>query len=210
MKLNQESDSDDLPTGALEKLNAIGNALAVSRAEAIDGRKNLGIEKDWKEDEEFYEGIDDANRHEFVGGASQTWAEKPAGTASIADGSKSTGSTIFLNITRPYVEAATARGGDMLLPVDGEKAWEFDITPVPDELAIAKGEMQEDMKADILTEMGGDFNKAQTEVDRITAETVDKLDNLRAAADKASKRIEDWQVASQHHAQLQRGEDKER
>ena len=96
----------------------------------------------------------------------------------------------------------------MLLPVDGEKAWEFDITPVPDELAIAKGEMQEDMKADILTEMGGDFNKAQTEVDRITAETVDKLDNLRAAATKASKRIEDWQVESQHNAQLRRVIDK--
>ena len=45
-------------------LAALGDTLCKQRAEAI-GAKERDIEPEWIEDEEFYQGIDDANRHEF-------------------------------------------------------------------------------------------------------------------------------------------------
>ena len=46
----------------IERLSKLGETVAKLRAEAIDARKRSGIEDVWLEDEEFYEGIDDANR----------------------------------------------------------------------------------------------------------------------------------------------------
>lgn len=111
-------------------LDSIALTLADSRRKAVMGRRQLGIETEWTEDQEFYEGIDDANRHE-VG----TYRGKPPGQASLAseedadDGSVS--SVVFPNITRPYVDAAAARVGDMLLPTD-DRAWQIKPTPVPE------------------------------------------------------------------------------
>ena len=45
-----------------EQLNAFVTSLVRLRDKAIEGRKASGIETDWLEDEEFYQGIDDANR----------------------------------------------------------------------------------------------------------------------------------------------------
>ncbi len=200
----QASQSSDVVKG---RLAALGITLGVSRSEAIDARKELGIESEWAEDEEFYESIDDANRHEYKGVAS-SWREKPAGQAGLVQGAITTGSTIFLNITRPFTDAATARVSDMLLPADGQTGWDIDATPLQDELDIAKGEMDESMKGDILEAMGGDMEKAQGEVDRITSETVNKLDEARAKAKKAKKRIKDWHIESQYNAEVRRVIDK--
>ena len=95
----------------LAHLEALGIAIAAKRSAAIKGRQESGIEDEWLEDEEFYEGIDDANRGEVA-----TWNGKPPGrtTPDVDD----TSSTIFLNITRPYCDAASASLADMLLPTD--------------------------------------------------------------------------------------------
>jgi hypothetical protein len=46
-------------------LAAIGVQIAVKREEAKGERSSPGIESTWRECEEAYLGIDDANRHEF-------------------------------------------------------------------------------------------------------------------------------------------------
>lgn len=103
-------------------------SLLAKRKEAITGRAGSGIEQDWIEDEEHYQGIDDANRAYSAASTiaqAKNWA---AGTKTDAPpGSRS---VIFLNITRPYVDAGSARVADMLLPTD-DRSWAIKPTPIP-------------------------------------------------------------------------------
>ena len=88
------------------RVEALGNSLKKKRAEAIAGRKNSGIEDEWRIAEDAYQGIDDANR-------GSTAVGKPSSpNGGITSGQPvqvGTRSTIVLNITRPYVDAAAAR-----------------------------------------------------------------------------------------------------
>lgn len=97
------------------------------RDEAIRSKHNSGIEQEWREDDEFYEGIDDANR--------KNYGMKPKTLEGAFEhremNESNTRSTIFLNITRPYCDAASARVGDMLLPTD-DRNWGLRPTPVPE------------------------------------------------------------------------------
>ncbi len=112
-------------------LDAISVTISRKRDEAKQARTSSGIEHTWKECEEAYAGIDDANRHEFVGAR---W-DKPTSL----DGPVSTGkkpatpdhkSTVFVRLTARYVDAGAAKLGEILLP-PGEKAFSFTETPVP-------------------------------------------------------------------------------
>ena len=106
------------------KIEAIGKEVAKKRDEAVKGRKESGIELIWEQDEEYYQGIDDANRESLgllkgstsSGGLSR---EKPSPT---------TRCTSFFNITRQFVESASARMGDILLPAGD---WNFAVKASP-------------------------------------------------------------------------------
>lgn len=112
-------------------LTKVATVLCDYRKQAINDRAASHIEADWMEDEDAYEGVDNANRAE-------EGAQRPAkpteggGTPRRApeDAEKS---TVFMNITRPYTDAASARLGDMLLPTD-DRAWKLEPTPVPDQV----------------------------------------------------------------------------
>lgn len=118
---------DDATELEPERRGAFVQSLVKKRDEAISGRVGSGIETDWLEDEEHYQGIDDANRayaRSWIGNIKRG----AAGAASKPDASRS---TVFLNITRPYVDAAAARVADMLLPTD-DKCWAIKPTPIPE------------------------------------------------------------------------------
>lgn len=103
--------------------------LLSKRREAIAGRAGSGIEEEWTEDEEHYQGIDDANRN--FQNANQLYRSRKA--AIVGGQPRQQGparSVVFLNITRPYTDAASARVADMLLPTD-DRAWEIKPTPLP-------------------------------------------------------------------------------
>ena len=102
-------------------------SLLAKRKEAITARQASGIEQEWQEDDEHYNGIDDANRqyHATYSGLAKRWATND--NAPKDNGSRS---VVFLNITAPYVDAASARVADMLLPTD-DRAWVIKPTPVP-------------------------------------------------------------------------------
>ena len=51
---------DDTP--AFDDRQVLRQSLLAKRREAIAGRAGSGIEEEWTEDEEHYQGIDDANR----------------------------------------------------------------------------------------------------------------------------------------------------
>jgi len=135
---------DDLTT----RLDTIGLIISKTRSDAITGRKDTGIEDEWLEDEEYYEGIDDANRGEL-----KAWRGKPLGAQYASSGDDVEGSTIFLNITRPYVDGVAARLGDILLPTD-DVPFSIKPTPNPDMIKIAEGKIPEKIKQQIADELG--------------------------------------------------------
>src|SRR5207302_6793320 len=141
-------ESEEQKRARLDRLDAIGQALAKSRAEAIQGRQQSGIEQDWHEDLEFYQGIDDANRNEHR----SIWHTKPMGQASPMTG-MATRSTVFPNITGPYCDAAAARIADMRLPTD-DSGWAIKPTPIPELVCRAKGEVPHDAYLAALTHRG--------------------------------------------------------
>lgn len=170
------------------KLDAFAAALAKKRQTAVEGRTQSGIEDNWREDEEHYEGIDDANRHEGV----QTVKPRDLngrGGASVVDKPATTGSTVFVNITRAYVDFSAGRAADMLLPTD-DRNWDIRSTPMPDVIKAFNDERP-------LNLQGAAPGAPATigEAARMMAkEAGDKVD-------KARKRIEDWHAESQYHAE---------
>lgn len=190
-------ESEERKRERFEKLDALGQALAKSRSEAIDGRAQSGVEEDWREDNEFYEGVDDANRHEHR----SVWHTKPMGQAAPSTTGGTTRSTVFPNITGPYVDAASARISDMLLPTD-DRAWALKPTPIADLVGIAQGDVPEDMQKDAMQMHGGNEAAASEEIAKAINEAKRIVDEAQGKADKAQKRIEDWHVESQWHAHI--------
>jgi hypothetical protein len=181
------------------RVEALGSTLAQRRAEAISARANSGIEDEWLEDEEFYEGIDDANRGEM-----SAWSSKPPGREAID--TDDTSSTIFLNITAPYCDAAGASLADMLLPTD-DSAWHITNTPVPELLPFVKGDLSEQVRQGIESEAQGQPDPeayAQQMAQQIATEAQAILTKAKDKAEAAQKRIEDWHVESQYHAEVRR------
>lgn len=167
------------------RLDSFAGALSTKRRAAVDARRASGIEQIWREDEEFYEGVDDANRSEGVtlkprdpngtGGASIVEAKDPG-----------TGSTLFLPITRPYVDFSAGRAADMLLPTD-DRNWDIQSTPMPDVIAAFNDERP-------MTVPGTPFKTVAEAAKAMVEEASTKVDRART-------RIEDWLEESQYNAE---------
>jgi len=114
----------------IERLNSFGQKLADKRKLAVDARRNSGIETVWREDEEFREGIDDANRDKSNSVALKNRYENANGHGLGMTANKKSGSTVFLNITAPYCANAAASLSDMLMPTD-DQPFRIDATPIP-------------------------------------------------------------------------------
>lgn len=122
----------DVEVTQAQRLAALAVTLVGKRQEAVNGRKESGIEDVWLKAEEAYLGMDDANRGSF---AKAKWA-KPV---NLTQGLQATGigasaegkSTAFVRLTSRYVDAGAAKLSEILLPAD-EKAFSFTNTPLPD------------------------------------------------------------------------------
>lgn len=185
-------------------LKSLSVKLCEYRQEAIDGRMSSGIEDIWAEDEEYYEGIDDANRHETK------LLRKPLTHTGGSDGSirgKKSGvrSTVFVPITRPYVDAASARVADMLLPND-DANWGIKPTPIPDIESAMKdttpmiGPDAQPIIANGMDESGNPVERPLMVKD-MAQQAMDEATNRCKAAEK---RITDWHVECQYHAEVRK------
>lgn len=207
-------------------LEAIATTVCAKIKDAVGGRQSSGIENEWLGAEEFYQGYDDANRSEFSGAGRTVTAESAPKAA--------TGSTVFPNITQPYVDAAAARVGDMLLPTD-DRNFTIEPTPVPDlfaglEQAIRANQPQP--AAAPITQPGAEAQgmgvpgmpqPAQQQVPQQPGEepkvSVDgvvmavaqakekfEADKLAAknAAEKAQEQVDDWLAECQYHAEVRK------
>ena len=165
------------------RLDAFAGALSTKRRAAVDARSASGIETIWREDEEHYEGVDNANR-----GESTTLKPRDPnglGGASVADPAPASGSNIFLNITRAYVDFSAGRAADMLLPTDDQN-WDIDSTPMPDVIAAMN-----DQRA---MPPGTPFSTVAEAAKAMVEDTSKKVA-------KAKTRIEDWFEEGQYNAE---------
>ena len=208
-------------------VEAFADVVKEKRKQAIEGRRASGIEDIWAEDEEMYDGIDDANRattsrtgSRMVKGSSTT--DRPR---EVAKGG-ATRSTVFLKITRPYVDAAAARVSDMLLPTDDRN---FALKPTPNpELtamlrdmrpagqdgqpmapgAVPPAAPQSQQQPGIGTRIAGMFGfgagapSAPPQPQRTVAQAVQEtLDKAKQAAERAQTQIDDWLTECHYHGE---------
>jgi hypothetical protein len=180
----------------LQRLESLGRALSATLKEAIDGRSTSGIEIIWAEDEEHFEGIDDANRG-FV--TTTGTISKPPYQLPSADVTKQ--SIEFPNITRPYVEAAAAKVGDIFMPTDGSLPWKLTNTPIPDLIEQATG----GLKPEVIEGLASINASEETTMQVLQAEQGHAqalIEEAKEKAKRASKRIEDWHIEGQWQAQV--------
>jgi hypothetical protein len=183
---------------ALAKVNSLASELVKKRDHAVTSRAQSGIEEDWLEDEEFYEGIDDANR-EFQRQRSTKPLTAEGGTDTKVNADNR--SRVFLNITRPYVDAAAAKVADMLLPTDDQN-WGIEPTPLPSLVKSSKDKsplldpatgQQQIMQA--MDEQGNPIQKPMTVADQVD----EILNKAKDAAKAAENRIDDWLTESNYN-----------
>ena len=172
-------ESEQQKRNRLDRLEAVAQALTKTRSEAISGRQQSGVEQDWHEDEEFYQGIDDANRNEHR----SIWHTKPMGQASPMTGGTSR-STVFPNITGPYCDMSAARIADMLLPTD-DRNFAIKPEPMPEIIDLAAGKVSEEMKGAALQQAGGVEDNATQQLQMAVDSAQAVLDKAKIGADKA-------------------------
>lgn len=181
-----------------ERLDTLSMLVARKRDEAVAGRAASGIEQIWQEDEDSYEGFDDANRQDspVVKGSTNAGGltrRNPAGASR---------STMFLNITRPYVDSAAARVSDMLLPTD-DRAFEIKPEPVPEMTA------HKDDATPVVDQASGQPLTQTVQTDQGPAQAPvthadmakQMLENAAKSAEAAQTRIDDWLVECGYHAE---------
>jgi len=165
------------------RLDGLCQTLFDYRKDAITARDQSGIEQEWADAQNAYEGYDNVNqRNRDVrrGG----WASKPVGQ--IARSEALTGSTVYLNITRPYVDASAARVADMLFPTD-DRPWGLKATPIP--------ELSDATESKALVNLPDGGQATEGDLAKKILELAEKK------AERAQTRIADWLTECQWHAE---------
>jgi hypothetical protein len=169
-----------------QRIAALTQSLVAKRKRAVEWRQQIGIENEWADCEDAYEGLDDANRdQESPVRATMAKPRDPSGGAIGNKPKSTTRSTVFLNITRPYVDGAAARVADILMPTD-DRNFEIEPTPIP-EMAGQPPPGAEALSPEQIEQ----WRKAMA----------DKAE-LRAKA--AQKRIDDWLTECVYQAETRR------
>lgn len=125
--LKKEADRQEQERGAI--LDALGTGLAAQRRDAINYRRQTGVEEQWRADEDAYRGMDDASA--ITRNDRNT---RPVGmiTPREADDNRS---TIVLNITKPYCNAFAAKIISLRLRLSG-RSWKLKQTPIPEPYGV--------------------------------------------------------------------------
>ncbi len=167
------------------QLDALSKVIAKKRDEVVKARRSSGVEQIWEEDQHNYEGVDEFNR----GGLKPKYTKSRStdgGIMSNAAGGKNMNQcTAFFNITRQFVDSASARMGDILLPA-GDWNWSTEKTPVPEYVdQIAQGNVIDQSGEIIQPDYAQSTDHAERE-------------------ERAENRIKDWLVETRYHAECRK------
>lgn len=114
----------------IERLEAFSKTIMELRKAAITARQQSGIEDQWQEDEDHYESIDNANRTTVSRTKPYDFGGSGSGPTRLPERNVNR-STVFVPLTRPYVDLAAARISDMYMPTD-DRNWDGEPTPIAD------------------------------------------------------------------------------
>jgi hypothetical protein len=200
----------------LERLDAFSDTIRKLRQVAVDARKQMGIEDQWQEDEDHYEAIDDANRTTSARIKPYDFGGTGAGGPTRLPESSPTRSTVFVPMTRPYVDMASALIADLYLPTD-DRNWDGEPTPVPNLIKQA-GDTTPLMQAqptgqpsmmDRIKGMFGAPAQAPAQPDPSQPQTVgdlaqQEIDKADAAWEKARTIIDDQLLECAYNAEMRK------
>ena len=111
----------------VSSIESLTKTLCDERSRAINGRKRDGLDAIWANARMQYKGVDELNAPARME-KGETLNSSLTPFRGQIDSERS---TVFVNITRPYTNAGTARVADILLPT-GKMPWELRPTPVSD------------------------------------------------------------------------------
>jgi hypothetical protein len=214
-------ETKDQKAQRLAIIEAFASIVKDKRKEAIEARRASGIEEEWTQDEEHYNGIDDANRN-----SAPRMLKGRSTTDGLRDVRKdnTTRSTVFLKITRPYVDAAAARVSDMLLPSD-DRNFAIKPTPRPELTSLVKQAQeaaqqppqptqppqQPGMLRGMIGRMFGGGQppqpapqQGQQQQPTAVDQAAQTLATAKAAAERAQEEIDDWLVQCRYHAEVRK------
>lgn len=218
LRLGTEEDLPEEEVTDELRLDDLAKHLIPLRNDAVSYREGSGIEEVWTLCEERYNGIDDANRHEFK----QLKLIKPTvmnAPLTTADGGPTRDSeiksTVFLRLTSRYVDAGSAKVAELLLSGD---PFTLFPTPVP-ELEEVKDDktpivengqplMREATPQDVPPPMPGAPPGGPPPPEEVPVTVEDLVAEYAAkvykSCKKAEKRIHDWLVESKYRRHMRK------
>ena len=115
------------------RIDRLASVIRGKRDEAIKARIASGIEENWRQSEEKYAGIDDANR-EMKGGG-QNWQKSSSlnGSVTTSEPNRSRGkrSIVYPRLSARYTDATVAKFSEVVIS-PRDKSFGIRPTPVPD------------------------------------------------------------------------------
>lgn len=195
----------------LTLLAALGESMAAMRKEAVDSRRSSGLEEIWKQCEEAYLGIDDANRHQFQGAQ---WFKPNSMNGNLTQiaARNNTKSTAFVRLTSRYVDMGAAKISEIILPID-DKAFTLGPTPIPDLVSQLedKSPLMQDGKQVFRPLAENEPPPAAPLPHGMVPATVGDrakaaLDRAGEYAEKAEKRIYDWMLEAKYPKEMRKVE----
>ena len=170
-------------------IDALEVAVKRKRDDAVKFRAASGIETEWAEDEDFYEGIDDANRGE----PRMIKPYHPSGVVTTIHKGQQGKSTIFMNITRQYVDSAAASVSELGNPTD-DRNFVLKATPDP--------ELEDEV--DSITPMPNPQNNPKFANMTIGDFAKKKIEENVKSALAAQTQIDEWLIDCQWHAGMRK------
>lgn len=204
-------ETEDQRTQRMAIVEAFAAIIKGKRTEAIEARAASGIEKTWADDEAHYDGDDHAQSALLKGRTTTDGLRQKAED-------RRTGSTVFLRITRPYVDAAAARVSDMLLPTDDRnfalkagKVVELthaikDVAPEPQAARPpqAQGGLMAGIKKMFSPGQGVPPAVPATQQPNAATEAAATVAKAKASAERAQTVIDDYLTECRYHAEVRK------
>lgn len=180
------ADEDEMTKAARTvRLNALGQSLATKRREAIAFLKQSGVETEWDECDDTYNGEDEVSKT-----VSKKSKDSWGGIQDEQDNDNK--STVVLNITKPYVNAFASKIIDMRLAVTG-RSWAFRPTPIPELEDMSKQTNVGLVKDGQPVTVVEDGQPRQATNADLAARDMEKATKK---SEKAQKQVDDWMVES--------------
>ena len=224
MALLHEGEDQGPSTLNLAQRTSLSKMLCDTRTKHQNYRKQSGAEDRWIRYAEAYLGIDNGNRHEY--GATRLLVPSTMGGPLREERpSTTTGCTLYVRLTSRYVDAASAKSQETLIPTD-EKSFSYEPTPVPSLIT------KQHSKAPVMLSDGTPAERDATPSEQASMPAplpqpvdpsmpqqapmppgmpllesdlaAEEMELARKAAKLAEKRVDDWKAEANYAAHMRR------